>query len=84
MKKVFYLVLVTISIVSCTTPTVEISRPEWVPSSMRWGVYEHNACNDGRMHFNEDSSVILIVPERAKYNETSTSLIGANVIINGE
>ena len=71
-------------LVACATPTVDITRPPGVPESMRWGTYEHYAYNDGRMYFNEDSSIMLIVPIRAEYNETSTSLIGANVIINGE
>ena len=84
MKKVFYLVVVTISVVSCTTPIVDTSKPDGIPEWVRWGTYEHYAYNDGRMHFNEDSSIMLIVPIRAEYNETSTSLIGANVIINGE
>jgi len=84
MKKIVYVISISICIVSCASPTLDTSKPDHIPEWVRWGTYEHNAFNDGRMHFNEDSSIILIVPERAKYNETSTSLIGANVIINGE
>ena len=84
MKKIVYVALATISIVSCTTTTVDTSKPNSIPEWVRWGTYEHYAYNDGRMYFNEDSSIMLIVPIRAEYNETSTSLISANVIINGE
>jgi hypothetical protein len=84
MKKIVYVALATISIVSCTTTTVDTSKPNSIPEWVRWGTYEHYAYNDGRMYFNEDSSIMLIVPIRAEYNETSTSLLGNNVIINGE
>ena len=76
--------LISITLIACSKPTVDISRPPGVSESMRWGTYEHYAFNQGRMHFNEDSSIILIVPVRAKYNQTSTSLAGANVTINEE
>jgi hypothetical protein len=69
-------------LLACSTPTVDISRPEGVPSSMRWGTYEHYAYQQGRMYFNKDSSIMLIVPERPEYNETSTSLISPSVSIN--
>jgi len=78
------LLILSTLLVACSTPTVDITRPPGVSESMRWGTYEHYAFNQGRMHFNEDSSIILIVPIRAEYYETSTSLIGANIIINGE
>jgi hypothetical protein len=81
MKKIVYLLSISICIVSCASPTLDTSKPDNVPEWVRWGTYEHNAYNDGRMHFNEDSSIILIVPERAKYNETSTSLIDTDMTI---
>ena len=76
--------LLSLTLIACSTPTVEIQRPSGVSESIRWGTYEHYAFNQGRMHFNKDSSLILIVPERARYNEQSTSLIGANLTINEE
>jgi len=82
--KSIVLILSMFLVASCSTPTVDTSKPNSIPEWVRWGTYEHYAYNDGRMHFNEDSSIMLIVPIRAEYNETSTSLIGANVIINGE
>ena len=63
---------------ACSTPTVDLSRPEGVPASMRWGVFEHYAYQQGRMHFNTDSSIMLIVPERPSQNyeiDSSRSLI---------
>ena len=81
MKKIVYVISISICIVSCASPTLDTSKPDHIPEWVRWGTYEHNAFNDGRMHFNEDSSIILIVPERAKYNETSTSLIDTDMTI---
>jgi hypothetical protein len=63
---------------ACSTPTVDLSRPEGLPTWMRWGVYEHSAHQQGRMHFNADSSIMLIVPERPSRNceiDSSRSLI---------
>lgn len=83
MKKAIY-ILTFIFIASCNTRSVDTSKPDNIPDSFRWGTYENDAYNDGRMHFNEDSTIMLIVPNRVKHNETSTTLTDTNIVINGE
>jgi hypothetical protein len=80
MKNLTY-ILVAIVMVACNTPTVDTSKPEGIPDYIRWGTYESEAWKQGRVHFNEDSSIMLIVPIRAEHNETSTSLTDLNNII---
>lgn len=81
MKKLTY-ILITIVLMACESNTADISKPAGIPDYVRWGTYEHRAHRDGRIYWSEDSSIMMIVPERAKYNETSTSLLDSNVIIN--
>ena len=80
MKNLTY-ILIAILMVACSTPSVDTSRPDEVPEWVRWGTYEHYAWEQGRIHFNEDSTIMMIVPECAEYSETSTSLIDTNVVI---
>ena len=81
MKKITY-ILIVIILMACESNTVDISKPAGIPDYVRWGYYEHKAYEDGRIYWSEDSSIMMIVPERAQYNETPTSLLDSNVVIN--
>tara|TARA_R110000751_G_scaffold98456_3_gene191485 strand:- start:1175 stop:1420 length:246 start_codon:yes stop_codon:yes gene_type:complete len=81
MKKITY-ILIAIVLMACESNTVDTSKPAGIPDYVTWGTYEHQAYKDGRIYWSKDSSIMIIVPERPQYNETSTSLLDSNVIIN--
>lgn len=63
------------------TCTVDTSKPDDIPEWVRWGTYEHYAYEEDRIRFNEDSTVMLIIPDRiqerdyGKINLTEDNLI---------
>ena len=81
MKKITY-ILIAIVLMACESTTVDTSKPAEVPNHVRWGTYEHQAYKDGRIYWSEDSSIMMIVPEREQYNKTSTHIQDSNVTIN--
>jgi len=44
--------------------TVDTSKPDDIPEWVRWGTYEHYAYEEDRIRFNEDSTIMLISPDR--------------------
>ena len=81
MKKITY-ILIAIVLMACESNTVDTSKPAGVPEYVTWGTYEHQAYKDGRIYWSDDSSIMIIVPEREQYNETSTHMLDSNVTIN--
>lgn len=67
MKKLVYILfLVPLTFSNCSDPSVKIERPSHLPKNVpaNWGTYEHQAYLDGRLHYNQDSSLCFIEKDR--------------------
>jgi hypothetical protein len=66
MKNLKYILLFSFFYFGCENSSVNIERPEHLPKNVpnNWGTYEHQAYQDGRLRYNEDSSMCFIEKER--------------------
>ena len=62
MKTIAFFLLLLLA--ACSTPTVDTSKPDGMPDWVTWGTYEHYAYLDGRISFNDDSTLMLILSDR--------------------
>ena len=67
MKKIGYiLILVPLMFSSCWDSSVKLERPGHLPPNLpaNWGATEHYAYQEGRLHYNEDSTICWIESDR--------------------
>lgn len=67
MKKLVYILfLVPLTFSSCWDSSVKIERPSHLPKNLpaNWGTYEHYAYQEGRLHYNDDSTICWIDSDR--------------------
>jgi len=59
------LAVVVLTLVSCEE-TIDKSRPSHLPPDLpyEWGPFERAAWNEGRLHYNEDSTLCIITSDR--------------------
>lgn len=66
MKKIIYIAVLLIGF-SCTESSVpDPVRPSHLPKNLprNWGTYEQAAWEQGRIVYNQDSSMVMIIGER--------------------
>jgi len=67
MKKLVYILfLVPLAFSSCWDSSVKLERPSHLPKNVpvNWGTWEHQAYLDGRLHYNQDSTICTIDLDR--------------------
>ena len=58
-----------------TKQLLEMQKPKDLPNHLSWDNYNRDAYLDGRIHFNNDSSVVLITAERPRKIEEDENMI---------
>ncbi len=65
MKRLTIISTIILILVSCTE-TIDKSRPSHLPPNLpyEWGPFERAAWNEGRLSYNEDSTICIISSDR--------------------
>ncbi len=54
---------------------LEMEKPKDLPEFVKWSTYNRTAYFDGRIHFNEDSTMALIVGTRPLHSEKDKQMV---------